>query len=79
MLKQKRQRATAPAMSTIVENPLWMLLTDDENKEHWFFARNTWYCIFDRNIWTVSRFDWHEGYWYPGEWRKVEDTSFMFE
>jgi hypothetical protein len=56
-----------------------MLLTDDENKEHWFFKRNTWYCIFDRNIWTVSRFDWHEGYWYPGEWRKVEDTSFMFE
>ena len=68
-------------MSTIVENPLWMLLTDDqpENNEHWFFARNTWYCILDRSIWTVSRFDWYDGYWYPGEWGKVEDTSFMWE
>ena len=77
MPREKRQRATVPATSTIVEDPLWMLLTTDEHpeNEHWFFARNTWYCIYDRTIWTVSRFDWHNGYWYPGEWSRVEDVN----
>ena len=52
-------------------------IEEEPDREQWFQLHNIWYRIFDRKIWTVKKFDWYNGFWYPVEWHRVQDFNHM--